>query len=52
MVNVALSQLKPGMRLAKDVMLVDGSKSGPPVLKPYIIDLNERNDVEIAEIFV
>lgn len=31
---------------------VFSAKSGPPVLKPYIIDLNERNDIDIVEIFV
>lgn len=28
------------------------NKSGPPVLQPYIIDLNERRDVKIIEVFV
>lgn len=28
------------------------NKSGPPVLQPYIIDLNERKDVEIIEVFI
>ena len=31
---------------------VFSNKAGPPVLQPYIIDLNERTDVEIVEIFV
>ncbi len=28
------------------------NKAGPPVLQPYIIDLNDRNDVDIIEIFL
>lgn len=31
---------------------VFSSRSGPPVLQPYIIDLNEHKDVEIVEIFL
>ena len=31
---------------------VFSNKSGPPVLQPYIVDLNERTDVEIVEVFV
>lgn len=31
---------------------VFSNKSGPPVLQPYIIDLNERKNVEIVEIFI
>jgi len=31
---------------------VFSNKSGPPVLQPYIIDLNERRDVRIVEVFV
>lgn len=31
---------------------VFSNKSGPPVLQPYIIDLNERKDMEIVEIFL
>lgn len=28
------------------------NKAGPPVLQPYIIDLNDRKDIEIIEIFL
>ncbi len=31
---------------------VFSNKSGPPVLNPYIIDLNERRDIEIVEVFL
>jgi HD-GYP domain-containing protein (c-di-GMP phosphodiesterase class II) len=31
---------------------VFSNKAGPPVLQPYIVDLNERADVEIVEVFV
>lgn len=31
---------------------VFSNKSGPPVLQPYIVDLNERKNVEIVEIFI
>ncbi|MGE5614007.1 MAG: HD-GYP domain-containing protein [Bacillota bacterium] len=27
-------------------------KSGPPVLQPYIVDLNKKKDLEIVEIFI
>lgn len=37
---------------ARQKVSVFSNKSGPPVLKPYIVDLNERKDVEIVEIFL
>lgn len=37
---------------ARQKISVFSNKAGPPVLQPYIVDLNERTDVEIVEIFV
>ncbi len=31
---------------------VFSNKSGPPVLQPYIVDLNEHKDVDIVEVFI
>lgn len=31
---------------------VFSNKSGPPVLQPYIVDLNERKDVDIVEVYI
>jgi len=31
---------------------VFSNKSGPPVLQPYIIDLNEHKDISIVEVFI
>lgn len=36
----------------RQMVNIFSNKSGPPVLQPYIIDLNERHDVEIIEIFL
>jgi len=36
----------------KQKISVFSNKSGPPVLQPYIVDLNERKDAEIVEIFL
>lgn len=33
-------------------VFIFSNKSGPPLLQPYVVDLNERTDVEILEIFV
>lgn len=30
---------------------VFANKAGPPVLQPYIVDLNKRKDIEIVEVF-
>jgi len=37
---------------SRQIVHVFSKKSGPPVLQPYIIDLNERRDVDIVEIFI
>lgn len=37
---------------ARQKISVFSNKAGPPVLQPYIVDLNERTDVEIVEVFV
>ncbi|HOJ79433.1 MAG TPA: HD-GYP domain-containing protein [Clostridiales bacterium] len=37
---------------ARQKISVFSNKSGPPVLQPYIVDLNERTDVEIVEVFM
>jgi len=39
----------PGKRQKISVF---SNKSGPPVFQPYILDLNERRDIDIVEVFV
>lgn len=41
-----------GSKNTRQKVYVFSNKSGPPVLQPYIVDLNERREVDIVEIFV
>lgn len=47
--SIISSKNKTGARQKVNVF---SNRAGPPVLHPYIIDLNEREDVEIVEIFI
>ncbi len=47
------SIISPGIiGSAKQKVYVFSNKSGHPVLQPYIVDLNERKDAEIIEVFL
>lgn len=37
---------------SRQKVYVFSNRSGPPLLHPYVLDLNERSDIEITEIFV
>jgi HD-GYP domain-containing protein (c-di-GMP phosphodiesterase class II) len=37
---------------SRQKICVFSNKAGPPVLQPYIVDLNKHSDVEIVEVFV
>jgi len=41
-----------GSRNTRQKVYVFANKSGPPVLQPYVVDLNERPDIDIIEVFV
>ena len=47
------SVLSPGRTgRSRQMINVFSNKSGPPVLRPYILDLNEHIDIDIVEIFI